>query len=755
MKCFAALSLLMVTPLSIHEVRAEEPLKLPFLTPDAEFQGVEPPGWVLEGTGTVFMGLEDLEGIAAAAAAGVTVLHTGGPSLYYPLRRDDPASGVPAAESTVMKAGIAKAKALGMRVILGISPYAPVEIVRRHPDWLLHGTDDPGVREKVKLDLTLPENIALRGLPLNTPYGEYAIDCLTEILRDYGVDGFSFDGCYHAALNFSPWERAQYLRETGRELPGAADLANLDYRIYLLWADEKLEQWYRRLGEKLKGLNPESAICTWTTNAGRYGHFLTIPGVMSVRMNRLIHSPVQEWWLDEGNLGSTVVPWFGAAYIRAAAGGRTGSSEPYLMSHGNPYSTASFPPHEMMVRCLGAMTNGSFTPLAGIGSKPAALTTLRAIQERKPWFTDLRQEPWAAMLVSERSRRFFAWMHVMERFLAPALGIYRACLEEHLPLTLLTEMDLKPEILKKHRVLILPNAVCLSDAQCAMIRDYVLEGGGLVASSETSLADELGRPRADFGLKDLFGVSRAGDLSKPVEFNDPYWTQRMTVGDFRWGGGDLEDGALVDDERLHGLVPGRQATFKGSMMRTVPIPGPMKRAMIYFPQDSREPFPCATIGRQGKGRVVYFAAGVDGANFSYSWPYQRVLLARAIRWAADAPCPVEVKAPMCVQATLWTQPTGVEEGQGGARKAGERRIVHLFNGLNTTADHGLQESEVPLREEAVPIHGILLKVHGSPVAKAWAEPGHTVLPVRLEGAVSVVEVPPVAVHLTVVLEYGP
>jgi type 1 glutamine amidotransferase len=84
------------------------------------------------------------------------------------------------------------------------------------------------------------------------------------------------------------------------------------------------------------------------------------------------------------------------------------------------------------------------------------------------------------------------------------------------------------------------------------------------------------------------------------------------------------------------------------MMRTVPIPGPMKRAMIYFPQSSRDAFPCATIGRQGKGRVVYLAAGIDTANFSYSWPYQRVLLARAIRWAADAPCPVEVQAPMCV-----------------------------------------------------------------------------------------------------------
>jgi hypothetical protein len=64
----------------------------------------------------------------------------------------------------------------------------------------------------------------------------------------------------------------------------------------------------------------------------RYGHFLTSPRVMSARMNLLFDSPVQEWWLDEVNLGASVVPAFGAAYVRALTGGRTGASEPYIMS---------------------------------------------------------------------------------------------------------------------------------------------------------------------------------------------------------------------------------------------------------------------------------------------------------------------------------------------------------------------------------------------------------------------------------------
>ncbi len=54
-----------------------------------------------------------------------------------------------------------------------------------------HASDDPSIRERAKLDLTLPENIGLRSLPLNTPYGDYAIECLAELMRDLQVDGFS------------------------------------------------------------------------------------------------------------------------------------------------------------------------------------------------------------------------------------------------------------------------------------------------------------------------------------------------------------------------------------------------------------------------------------------------------------------------------------------------------------------------------------------------------------------------------------
>ena len=730
---------------------ADDPLA--FHVKDKDFVGVTPPAWVLDGAVKVFLPIEDHKAIDEAAAVGATVLHAGGPWPYYPLLRDDPRSGIPEAEKAKLVAGINHAKSRGMRVILGIMPLAPVPMVKQHPDWMLYPTDDPAIAKKAEADLTRPEHWGDRQLALNSPYGDHLIECLAEMMRDLKIDGFSFDGHYHPAINFSPWEKELYRKETGRAVPKAIDLNSVDYRLYLLWADGKLEAWYRKLHDRLREVNPESAVYTWTTNAGRYGHFLTSPRVMSARMNRLFDCPVQEWWLDEVNLGASVVPLFGAAYVRAVSGGRVGASEPYIMSRGNPYSSESFPPYELTARCLGAMTNGSFTPLSTMAGKEATLETLRQIKLRSPWVVRTEQAPWAAMLVSEQTRQFYAGGQIMERFLSHTLGVFRVAFEEHLPLNLITEPDLRPEILSRYRVLFLPNAACLSDDQMAVIRAFVAGGGGLVATCETSLFDEIGRPRHDFGLGELFGVSYLGrpkapdtrpalDANFAIVVDEKYWAQRSGVSALRWGAGDLLTGELVDDPRLKSMIVNVQATFKGPSVKISEPKPPMKRAMIMFPDAGALSMPAAAMGEFGKGRVVYLAVGLDAANYSYGYPYQRLLVAKAIRWAAREPFEVQVTAPMCVQATYWRQ----------ADAKGRRAIVQLFNGLNTTSDHGLPEVDVPLREEAVPIAGITVRFTGIPVKRFHLEPGGQALEPARDGDALVVAVPPLGVHAILVAE---
>ena len=132
--------------------------------------------------------------------------------------------------------------------------------------------------------------------------------------------------------------------------------------------------------------------------------------------------------------------------------------------------------------------------------------------------------------------------------------------------------------------------------------------------------------------------------------------------------------------------------------------------------------------------MAYFAAGLDAALWSYAYPYQRRLLARAVEWAAREPAPLRVKAPLCVQATSWTQDDG------------KRLIVHLFNGINTTANHGLPAADVPLREEVVPIHGIEVRLRAGPWRRFRMEPGGIPVETRKDGDATVLEPPPLHLH---------
>src|SRR5204863_9867686 len=116
------------------------------------------------------------------------------------------------------------------------------------------------------------------------------------------------------------------------------------------------------------------------------------------------------------------------------------------------------------------------------------------------------------------------------------------------------------------------------------------------------------------------------------------------------------------DARLTRLVPKRAAAFRGPLV-AVSEPAAADEVVIRMkPERTDGSLPAGIVRNFGKGRVVYLAAGIDATLWSYAYPYQRRLLTRAVEWAARQPAPVTVQAPMCVQATYFTQPI-----EGGKR----------------------------------------------------------------------------------------
>jgi hypothetical protein len=721
------------------------------------FREVKVPAWVWDTTGVGYtLSVMSSAQRKEAAAAGVTISEVGFVDPFYAyydsklLKRRSP--HVPPDR---VKKDIAEYQKLGVRILGVYPPTLQGEVWELHPDWRRVATDTDQVPE---VDLKkYPHGGML--CPLG-PYGDFFIDVLAEIVTQFpAVSAFSFDGLHHAGGCYCGHCRANYKADAGKAIP-KRDMQDEAFRRYLHWADRRLENLVQRMQTRLKTINPDVALVTWTTNAGRFGHLLDIPRNMSARMNLLFDAPDQEFWMDETNRGASVVPAFGAAYVWAVSNHRVAFAEPYLMSRGNPYGKDSFPGHEVERRMMLALTHGAGPSIAALQPdhlKAGTAHAMAEVKKRKPWLTHKEPEPWAAVLVSDNTRVFYGRSagQVEDRYLANVFGFFRAALEEHLPFTLVNDWTLDPKRLvelMRYKVLVLPNAACLSDAQADAVRIFVERGGGLVASLDTGLCDEFGTPRKTPALAEVLGVAHrgaavVGKIDDKLDENfartlpPEYWQKRKGVWDFKRGGNPQ---SFLAAERLTELIGKGLVTFKGPVARVEPLPGSSTDATVRTKDSAKaEELPAVVSHRFGKGKVVYLAAGIDAAHYALSYPYYRVVLAQAMRHAAASAPPVEVAAPMCVHAVTVRQ-----------KRDGERLVIHLFNDLNTTAGHGHPAEEVPLREEVIPIHDIGVTLTGYKVKSVRQEPEGKELEAKRTGDAITFTVPKLRVHTMAVVELG-
>ena len=720
----------------------------------APFQQIAIPDWLQDTLGCGYtLSVMSSEQRTEAAAHGVAISEMGFVDPFYTyydsklLTRRSPHVPIDRLEKD-----IAEYKRLGVRILGVYPPCLQAEAYELHPDWRRIATNTTEIPQTDMVQFPHGGMLCLLG-----PYGDFFIEVLAEILTMFpDVDAFSFDGLHYGGVCYCEHCRKNYRDETGAVIPNT-DLNDLAFRKYQHWADRRMEDLVRRMQNRLKGIKPDVALVTWTTNAGRFGHFLSIPRNMPARMNLMLDAPDQEFWLDESNRGTTIVPAFANAYMWACTNHRVAFSEPYILSHGNPYGKDSFPPSEILRRMLLAATYGASPSIAVI--QPAHLqqelyACMDELQCRKEWLIRKQPEPWAALVMSDNTRNFYGRSagQVEERYLASVFGTFRAAVEEHLPLTVINDWNLNTEDLSRYKVLVLANAACLDDRQVAAVREFVANGGGLVASLDTSLFDEFGTPRNNFALADVFGVDYKGlltteadqrerlDVNFAQSIGPDYWEKRKNVFDFR-----QDPQSWLNQGKMRTYVNDQPVTFKGPAVRVASQSSETNQPAtlrIKSSADAAE-FPAVVTRKFGKGRVVYFAAGLDAGYYLYSYPYQRLALKHAITWAANESPPIQVTAPMCVHSTVMRQ----------TRDRGDRLIVHLYNDLNTTAHHALPIDDVPLREETVPIHKIQVAIDARyNVKRVLQQPDGIELPVTRTSHGITVTVPQLDLHTMAVVE---
>jgi hypothetical protein len=99
------------------------------------------------------------------------------------------------------------------------------------------------------------------------------------------------------------------------------------------------------------------------------------------------------------------------------------------------------------------------------------------------------------------------------------IGACNAMTDWHIPYKVVVDEDLVDingnvqDLTKKVHTLILPNNYSMSAEACAAVRNFVSNGGTLIATGQTSLYDENGNIQSNFGLADVFGCNYTGNIS--------------------------------------------------------------------------------------------------------------------------------------------------------------------------------------------------------------------------------------------------
>jgi hypothetical protein len=230
-------------------------------------------------------------------------------------------------------------------------------------------------------------------------------------------------------------------------------------------------------------------------------------------------------------------------------------------------------------------------------------------------------------------------------------GFYDMLARSSLPFDVVTDLSDSLERLGRYDCLILPTCACLSDRTLAAVRRFVREGGRLIATHETSLFDEKGNRRPDFGLADVLGVSRQGEELACAAFNYVQVTEEDK----------LFDGIPIVNLPAPAIGMNVRTLGRAEVLARFRRPMAGRYDSLYLPPTGG---PAIVRNRFGKGVSLYLAGTFGEMAASYNPDEYRTLVRNAVRmWA---------KQPVRLEGALGNVEMTVRIGPG-------RMMVHLIN----------------------------------------------------------------------------
>src|SRR5262245_56740611 len=576
---------------------------------------------------------------------------------------------------------VAGCRKLDMVVIARTDPHATYDDVQSaHPDWIaVEASGQP------RRHWASPEMWVTCGLG---PYNfEFMTAVKKEIMSRYMVDGIFINRWDGSGMCYCEHCRTNFKASSGFELPRTSDPQNPARRAYILWRQERLFELWQLWDAEVRKLNPNACVIP---NTGG--------GATSTLDMKKIGERAPILFADRQARRGLMAPWANGKHgkeYRATMGNKPiggifsiGLEEPYRWK--DSFQSEA----ELRIWVADGVANGLrpwFTKFAATIQDPRWLKVVEDIYNRyqrcEKYLRNAMPLARVGLVYSQQTAWFYGGERAASKVEDHTLGWYQALIEARIPFEMVHDRLLDAEHTLHFQTLILPNVAALSDAQCQQLRAFVQRGGGLVATYETSLYDEWGARRPNFGLADLFGAPFKGRVEGPVKNSYLRLEKDPSTGTF------------------HPLLAGLEGVpriINGIWQLDVEPAGPLNAPLLTLipsypdlPMEKVYPRVMKTQTSQvftrhfGQGRVVYFPFDIDRAFWEVLSVDHALLLRNAVAWATNEEPPVSVSGPGVLDVTVWRQKDSL--------------TVHLVNLTNPMMMKGPFRELIPIGPQHVTI----------------------------------------------------
>jgi hypothetical protein len=606
----------------------------------------------------------------ARTRSDAVCLSAGGCVAYYPTKVPFHHRSAWLGDRDVFGDLVAGCRKLGMVVVARTDPHATYDDVQAaHPDWI--AVDAAG---KPRRHWASPEMWVACGL------GPYNFEFMTEVKREimsrYLVDAIFINRWEGSGTCYCEHCRQGFREATGLDLPRTEARADPARLPYLLWRQRRLFDLWQTWDRAVRAINPDSCVIP-NTGGGATSQ------LDMVEIGRLAPMLVADRQARSG----LMAPWaigMNAKEYRAALGGKpvaglfsVGVEEPYR------WKDSVQNPAEIRLWVADLVANGMrpwFSKFSGALHDERWLKPVEDVYRRLAgWEPYLRNEASLARVGLVYSQQT-AWT-VDGRIEDHLKGWYQALVEARVPFEMVHDGLIEAARLK---TLILPNVAALSDEQCRQLERFVAGGGAVVATHQTSLCDERGVRRANFGLARLFGVDYGGNVEARMQNaylrleHDRAPRHPLLRG--------LEDAPRI----IHGVsrveVKPRGA-FPPMPLTLIPSYPDLPMEKVYPRVEKTDVAQVFLREEAGGGRVVYFPWDIDRTFWEVLSTDHLALLRNAVAWAANEEPVVSVTGPGVLDVTAWRQRASL--------------TVHLVNLTNPMMMKGPVRELVPVGEQQV------------------------------------------------------